>query len=76
MKTPSGDTRIKKSSIVICCDQMNSHQKESSDCLKVCESGAICQEGCCGGCYVMADLKFCPWCGEELEVWDRGDEQE
>ena len=23
--------------------------------------------GCCGGgCYVLQDLKFCPWCGKEV----------
>lgn len=23
--------------------------------------------GCCGGgCYVLTDLRFCPWCGAEL----------
>lgn len=25
--------------------------------------------GCCGGgCYVLNDLKFCPWCGNKLEA--------
>jgi hypothetical protein len=24
--------------------------------------------GCCGGgCYVLTELKFCPWCGSQLE---------
>lgn len=24
--------------------------------------------GCCGGgCYVLIDLKFCPWCGTKLK---------
>jgi len=25
-------------------------------------------EGCCGGgCYVLSDIKFCPFCGTKLE---------
>jgi len=24
--------------------------------------------GCCGGCYVLVDLKFCPWCGAAVEM--------
>lgn len=24
--------------------------------------------GCCGGgCYVLTDIKFCPWCGTPLD---------
>ena len=24
--------------------------------------------GCCGGgCFVLTDIKYCPWCGKSLE---------
>lgn len=23
--------------------------------------------GCCGNCYVLADIKFCPFCGAALK---------
>jgi hypothetical protein len=25
--------------------------------------------GCCGGgCYVLTDLEYCPWCGKKISV--------
>lgn len=30
--------------------------------------------GCCGGgCYVLSDLKFCPFCGVPITVWPHGE---
>jgi rRNA maturation endonuclease Nob1 len=26
--------------------------------------------GCCGGCYTLTHIKFCPFCGEN--IWDDG----
>lgn len=31
------------------------------------ESKSWSVNGCCGGgCYVLTDFKFCPWCGKSL----------
>jgi len=29
-------------------------------------SGGWHVNGCCGGCYVLTDIKFCPFCGTAL----------
>lgn len=33
------------------------------------DDGEWCIHGCCGGhCYVVVDMKFCPFCGTKLEA--------
>lgn len=47
----------------ICCKQM-----ENSSAIEQLKSdGSWAVNGCCGCCYVLTDIKFCPFCGEKLQ---------
>lgn len=44
-----------------CCERM---AKEIGHIIERSSDGDLCVRGCCGGhCYVLTDIKFCPWCG-------------
>ena len=49
-----------------CCDKMKDaileRNIERND-----ENNKFDVNGCCGGCYIIYDMEFCPWCGSKLE---------
>lgn len=61
---------------IACCEPMRAHLAQSG-----CDEGiegyqrttetsaplAWALNGCCGGCFVVGDLVYCPWCGSRLE---------
>lgn len=62
--------------IEICCDDMAANiAKTSVDTTAVIEAYPIDNKvevsvnGCCGGgCFVLSDIHFCPFCGKEIMV--------
>ena len=51
--------------VIMCCREMkilHSHNQKGLE-----WSDGWCLNGCCGGgCYVLIDMKFCPFCGGTL----------
>ena len=55
-------------SIVQCCKEMTWSVEESTMEYDA-EIGSVNVGGCCGGgCYVLMNLKYCPFCGKKIEV--------
>lgn len=52
-----------------CCEQFESKaNRESRDYLFEPYNGAWVINGCCGGgCFVVSNMKYCPYCGVELK---------
>ena len=56
-----------KIEIKICCNKLRKHQDRYNGGLEVDFENEINSPGCCGGgCYIMSDIKFCPWCGKKF----------
>ena len=49
------------------CKHLQDEEKISQE-VEPYHKGGYAINGCCGGgCYVIKGIKFCPFCGEELE---------
>ncbi|MFH1505670.1 MAG: hypothetical protein ABIE94_01630 [archaeon] len=49
-----------------CCEEFELKTNDTVGKFEFCEGWNI--EGCCGGgCYVVTNIKFCPFCGIELK---------
>jgi len=61
-----------------CCKQFRDKYADSRggfEYNEACEDWNV--TGCCGGCcYVLIDIKFCPFCGKELEEPEDLDENQ
>ena len=54
---------------ITCCHQGSEVGKVIDGLTWVDESYGWCLPGCCGGgCYVMTNMVFCPFCGQALPV--------
>jgi len=51
-----------------CCDEFRKEiqDKNPDGHFKQDENGTWNILGCCGGCYVITEMKFCPFCGNRL----------
>lgn len=56
-----------------CCKEMREHMKDSEEDrfqwggIVPGNNGSWDVPGCCGGgCYILTDIKYCPWCGKSL----------
>lgn len=52
--------------LLICCQRLKEALTE-----RVVEEykGKLATPGCCGGgCFVVDDMDYCPWCGSEIET--------
>lgn len=50
-----------------CCEELKDGIESSDGNI---EKDSHCKyhiKGCCGCCYVVTDIKFCPFCGHELK---------
>jgi hypothetical protein len=36
--------------------------------LDICDANSINLNSCCGGCYAMQGLHYCPYCGKKIKV--------
>jgi hypothetical protein len=34
----------------------------------VLDDGSIAADSCCGGCFALSDIKFCPYCGKPFQI--------
>lgn len=53
-----------------CCETMRVFVATSGDDMGIeldSKSKAFAVNGCCGGCFVMTDMRFCPFCGAEMK---------
>lgn len=51
-----------------CCEKFAENTGEECQGIEF-VAGVWSVNGCCGGgCFVLHDLKFCPFCGERLKV--------
>lgn len=49
-----------------CCKKMIEAQKDKHIVLE--DDGSITAPGCCGGCYILFDLFYCPFCGVKMQI--------
>jgi hypothetical protein len=56
-----------------CCETFANYTRQSEGlgaggaALHQADDGSWNVNGCCGGgCYMVIDLRFCPWCGKEI----------
>lgn len=57
-----------------CCDKMQEYLDDGGVVRH--DDGSLAIPGCCGGgCYVVPDLLFCPFCGEECRSWSTAEVQ-
>ena len=51
-----------------CCDEFAKNTGKHNEGIEMLEDGRWHVNGCChGGCFVLHDIKFCPFCGTKLE---------
>jgi len=51
-----------------CCKKFK-EQAELEDRFAIQDDGTWAINGCCGGgCYVVVDMKFCPYCGGKILI--------
>lgn len=52
-----------------CCDAFASEVEARQIEFTALPHASWCVNGCCGGgCYVLQDLVFCPWCSAQLKA--------
>jgi len=50
-----------------CCDRFNEIIRDSGGFEMYEKDKEVHVGGCCGGgCFVLSDLKYCPFCGKEI----------
>lgn len=56
--------------ITVCCDAFGLHYSLTDYHIAKFEQikdGSWNIEGCCGGCYVVQDMRYCPYCGTQIK---------
>jgi len=54
-----------------CCDKFKENHTNDNHGIEYRNGWHV--NGCCGGCYVLTDIIFCPYCGTKLPIKESKD---